>query len=125
MLLDSRNKMPIYQQIKNNIIEQIQKGILLPNEQLLPVRTLARDLGINPNTVQRAYAELESTGTIYQISGKGSFVSSENNISEQLIYEGKEKFKTEVLKAINIGIKKDDLINLVTNIYEGKGNGIL
>lgn len=125
MLLDGRSKMPIYQQIKSNISVQIQKGVLAPNEQLLPVRTLGRDLGINPNTVQRAYAELENEGLIYQISGKGSFVSGEHDVTEQLLLKGKENFKKEILKAKNIGIKKEDLINLVSLVYEEKGEGVL
>ena len=73
--IDTRSRIPIYEQLKNNIAGLIASGVLSEDEQLPSVRSLARELGINPNTVQRAYQELEGQGIIYQATGRGSFVS--------------------------------------------------
>ena len=73
--IDSRSRMAIYEQLVQNIIGLIARGVLQPDDQLPSVRNLARDLGINPNTVQKAYQELERQGIIYTVPGRGSFVS--------------------------------------------------
>lgn len=70
-----RDSRPIYLQIKENVIKQIMTGALGQDEKLPSVRELAVELAINPNTIQRAYRELESEGYIYVASGKGTFVS--------------------------------------------------
>lgn len=67
--IDSRSRMAIYEQLVQNIIGLIARGVLQPDDQLPSVRNLARDLGINPNTVQKAYQELEAKGMIYQAAG--------------------------------------------------------
>ena len=72
--LDYRDARPIYSQIVFGIQEQIRTGILRPGERLPSVRELAYDLTINPNTIQRAYRELESSGWIATVPGKGCFV---------------------------------------------------
>lgn len=118
MLLDNRSKEPIYQQLKQKLTEQIGQGILKPNEQLPPVRTLARDLGVNPNTVQRAYTELEQSGIIYQIVGKGSFVSPEHNVSNQLINDRLKKIEAELISAKSLGILKPSIVTILDKVYE-------
>jgi len=70
-----RDSRPIYIQIKENVIRQIMAGSLRQDDKLPSVRELAVELAINPNTIQRAYRELESEGYIYVASGKGTFVS--------------------------------------------------
>ena len=72
--LDYRDARPIYTQIADNFRTQIRAGVLLEGEKLPSVRELASELAINPNTIQRAYRELESEGWIASVSGKGSFV---------------------------------------------------
>ena len=74
--IDSRSRVPIYEQLIQNIIGLIARGALQPDDQLPSVRSLARDLGINPNTVQKAYQELEAKGMIYQAAGRGSSLST-------------------------------------------------
>lgn len=75
ILLDYRDARPIYTQITEGFRGQILAGILEPGERLPSVRELAGQLAINPNTIQRAYRELESQGLILSVPGKGSFVS--------------------------------------------------
>lgn len=72
--LDYRDAKPIYTQIVENFRAQIASGILQPGEKLPSVRELAQNLSINPNTIQRAYRELEMRGYIQTVPGKGCFV---------------------------------------------------
>ena len=78
--VDYRDRRPIYEQLVGNIRELILRGVLLPDEKLPSVRCLAAELAINPNTIQKAYAELERIGMIYSSPGRGSFVSGESSI---------------------------------------------
>lgn len=75
-VLEQQSRVPIYEQMKQKITELIMLGILKTDEQLPSVRSLAHDLGINPNTVQKAYQELERDGVVYSVTGKGSFVAA-------------------------------------------------
>ena len=72
--LDYRDARPIYAQITEQFKRQIEAGVLREGEKLPSVRELAGSLAINPNTIQRAYRELEQQGWIVSVSGKGSFV---------------------------------------------------
>ena len=72
--LDYRDARPIYSQIIDGFRDQILAGVLSPGDKLPSVRDLAAELAINPNTIQRAYRELESQGWIQSVPGKGSFV---------------------------------------------------
>ena len=74
VLLDYRDARPIYSQIMDNFRNQILAGVLEMGDRLPSVRELASELAINPNTIQRAYRELEMEGWIASVPGKGSFV---------------------------------------------------
>lgn len=76
IVLDYRNSRPLYQQVKDSLRRMMLTGLLEPDEKLPSVRSLATQLAINPNTIQRAYAELEAEGYIYSVAGRGSFVSA-------------------------------------------------
>ena len=73
--LDYRDSRPIYQQVKDNLRRMMVTGVLLPGDKLPSVRALAGQLSINPNTSQRAYAELEAEGYVVSVTGKGNFVA--------------------------------------------------
>ena len=73
--LDYRDARPIYEQIRDGLRRLIVTGVLAPDERLPSVRALATELAINPNTIQRAYAELEAEGYTYSVAGKGSFAA--------------------------------------------------
>ena len=72
IVLDYRDSRPLYQQVKDSLRRMMLTGLLEPDEKLPSVRSLATQLAINPNTIQRAYAE----GYIYSVAGRGSFVSA-------------------------------------------------
>ena len=76
IVLDYRDSRPLYQQVKDSLRRMMLTGLLEPDEKLPSVRSLATQLAINPNTIQRAYAELEAEGYIYSVAGSGSFVSA-------------------------------------------------
>lgn len=100
ILIDYKDRRPIYEQVVERMADLMVRGILVQDSQLPSVRALATDLSINPNTIQRAYSELERQGYIYSVKGKGSFVAENYQIKEQkkkgifnkleqLIYEAK------------------------------------
>ena len=109
-LIDYQNSRPIYEQIVENFKLQMYKGILQADEQMPSVRSLAMELSTNPNTVQKAYTELERQGFIYTVKGKGNFVKGNasmiDNKKEQLIACVMDLFK----EAEDIGISVDALI---------------
>lgn len=76
ILIDQRSRKPIYEQIVDNVKSLIITGVLKRDDQLPSVRSLAQKLAINPNTIQKAYAELEREGVTYSLKGRGSFVGS-------------------------------------------------
>ena len=81
--LDYRDHRPIYEQIRDNMRKLILTGALKPGERLPSVRDLASQLAINPNTIQRAYRELENEGFAYTVSGKGSFAAHAQEVDHR------------------------------------------
>ncbi len=82
-ILDLKSRVPIYEQLKNRTLELIMAGVLEQDSQLPSVRSLARDLGVNPNTIQKAYQDMEKEGIIYSVAGKGSFVNDINSVKQK------------------------------------------
>lgn len=98
--LDYRDARPIYAQITDNIRQQILSGVLLAGDKLPSVRELASRLAINPNTIQRAYRELELQGWIVTVGGKGCFVSGipqTSNAERQPLLESFDKTAAALL----------------------------
>ena len=114
-LITLQGKESIYEQIKDQITKFVKLGVLKPNDKLPSVRTLAMELGINPNTVQRAYNQLESENIIYTINKKGAFVAGNdsNEVDRVAMYKAIEGLKDK-------GVAKDELLNMIDLIYEGK-----
>ncbi|MBE6841192.1 MAG: GntR family transcriptional regulator [Ruminococcus sp.] len=73
--IDLMSRVPIYEQIYKKIIELIINGSLKENDQIPSVRSFAKETGVNPNTVAKAYQELERNGIIYSLTGRGSFIA--------------------------------------------------
>ena len=114
--LDYQSREPIFKQIVMQIERYVALGILKPNDTLPSIRKMATSLGINPNTVKKAYAELESRGVISTLSTKNTFVSGEaDNIKKQKIAEGIEKLKKEIDELVVLGISKEELIERIRN----------
>ncbi|MGN0558715.1 MAG: GntR family transcriptional regulator [Acutalibacteraceae bacterium] len=111
--IDFTSRLPIYEQLYNNTVRLISLGALQPGEKLPPVRTLASQLGVNPNTVAKAYQMLERDGVVYSVVGRGSFVSegvSKDNAAKNLALE---KLQKSVTKAMTAGATKEEIIKAV------------
>ena len=89
--LDYKDSRPIYEQVADRLKELMILGVLEEDSQMPSVRSLATELSINPNTIQRAYAELERNGFLYSVKGRGSFVGSIGRLREATQRELKEK----------------------------------
>ncbi len=121
-LIDYQDSRPIYEQIVENFKLQMYKGILQADEQMPSVRSLAMELSTNPNTVQKAYAELERQGFIYTVKGRGNFVKG----NASMIDNKKQELITAVVElfteAEDIGISVDELVIEIKNrLNENKG----
>ena len=122
--LDIRSRKPIYEQLVDKMKELIMNEILKPDEQLPSVRTLATELTVNPNTIQKAYRELEIQGFIYSIKGKGSFVNPNNQIKDlEKIEAVRKELEKLVLEALYLGIPATDIIQLIQDLDKAKGGG--
>ena len=110
--LDYQSRTPIYEQIINEIEKYVSLGILKPKEQILSIREMASNLGINPNTVKKAYSELENRGVIQTFSTKGTFISENvdivknNNISSKIA-----EIKVIMTELEKLGITKDEILD--------------
>ena len=108
--LNSRDPRPIYLQVKESLRQLIIGGVLTPESKLPSVREIAGTLAINPNTIQRAYRELEAEGFIYSIPGKGSFVSPSREISGEELRRRWEDLDRAVRELRFLGVSEEELI---------------
>ncbi|MBE7010138.1 MAG: GntR family transcriptional regulator [Ruminococcaceae bacterium] len=109
--IDYRSPKAIYEQVRDEMKKLIMKGVLQEDERIPSVREIAGMLAINPNTIQRAYRELENEGFIYSVKGRGNFVSprQEAEQSERLA-ELLQTFKACSAELMYLGMQKDELI---------------
>lgn len=117
-ILKPQSRLPIFEQLKAQILEFISLGILAPNDKLPSVRALANDLAINPNTVAKAYQELELQGYVYTIPGKGCFVG-DNHLDDQIKQVKLKEFEQTVMEMKRYQLKQSDLVDAVKKIYKG------
>lgn len=113
------SRTPVYQQLYDDVIRLVSLGVLKSDTKLPPVRILATELGINPNTVQKAYKMLEKDGYIYSTVGRGSFVSNKLDQNQAEKIQAKNDLKESIDKAYKKGITKDEMIELVDEITSG------
>ena len=118
IIIDYKDRRPIYEQIIERFQELIVKGVLKPDSQLPSVRSLAMELSINPNTIQKAYAELERQGYLYSVKGRGSFVSFSDKLLELKREQLKDELKLLVGKARDLQMSRKELTAYVGECYE-------
>lgn len=119
ILLDYKDRRPIYEQVTEKLQELMIRGILREDEQLPSVRSLATELSINPNTIQRAYAELERQGYIYSIKGKGSFVAENGRMKEKKKMDLKHKLAELARESVDLEMSEDELVEVIRKAREG------
>ena len=115
--IDTRSRVPIYTQLEKQIVKLINLGIYEIDSPLPSVRSMACELGINPNTVAKAYKGLEQQGVIYTVTGKGIFVNSTDmtKIHKLAI----KTVKNALIDARNSGIEKSTISEIVNKVWEG------
>ncbi|MDT8715767.1 GntR family transcriptional regulator [Clostridium sp. 19966] len=118
--IDPRSSTPIYEQIVHSVKESIIKGILQPGDKLPSVRELASMLTTNPNTVSKAFNELERLKIIETLRGKGTFVSMDYKprLEEDKMAKLKDDLKKILLDAHYMGINKEDLEKILSELYD-------
>jgi GntR family transcriptional regulator len=119
--LDLKDPRPLYEQIKDRIKGLIITGVLKPNDKIQSVRELAQELTINPNTIQKAYKDLEAEGCIYSVKGKGNFIATldissiefrRNELFSQLVKTTEE--------LIYLLTSEQSVINVIHDTYKQK-----
>lgn len=115
--LDYKSGRSIHEQIQDGIKSMIVGGVLKENDQLPSVRELSLSLTVNPNTVQKAYKELEKDGIIYSVKGKGNFVSRVEADSKTLdsLLKSLERLVGEMCF---VGIEKKDIEKVIAEVYK-------
>lgn len=117
--LDYTSRKPVYEQIKDMTKEMIVNGVFKENDRLPSVREVASALAINPNTIQKAYKELEIEGYIYSQRAKGYFVAPiKSNLKKLKSYEKLEEFEKIVRECIFLGVEYDEIMEHIDAIYK-------
>ena len=124
ILIDYKDRRPIYEQVIEKFQQMILCGALEPDSPMPSVRSLAMELSLNPNTIQRAYQELERQGYIYTLKGKGSFVSDSIKAADHKRKEIQEELDKCVSNAVMAGITAEELRSMmevsIENVKDNK-----
>lgn len=118
--IDTQSREPLYLQLETQIIRLINLGVYDSNSPLPSIRAMACELGINPNTVARAYKDLEQKNIIYTIVGKGVFVSANTNDQIKAIKLDYLEKNLKLLKSS--GIAKQDIMNIINSVWGEQNN---
>ena len=122
LFLDYQDRRPIYEQIVEKFRMLILSGAMEPSSRMPSVRQLAMELSINPNTIQRAYMELEQQGLIHPVKGKGSFVTDSSEIRRI----GKEEYLRELKETAErgrkLGIGEEEMVEVIRECYKEGDN---
>ncbi len=123
-VIDYKCGLPIFEQIYRSVITLGAAGAFGDNGQLPSVRAVAKELGVNPNTVQKAYSMLERDGLIHSLPGKGSFLSKPQAAVDKRRRDALDMAANAMRKAISCGITRDELIELLSGLTypEKEGN---
>ena len=119
--VDLSSRVPIYRQIVERITELVLLGVWPDGTQLPSVRSLALELGTNPNTIQKAYQELESRGIIRSAAGRGSFVAGREAAQGILRAQAESSLREAAQKAVLAGLTREEAAKLIDEVWEGEG----
>lgn len=122
--LNPKDHAPLYEQIKEQMKELIMTGVLKADEQIPSVRELAQMLTINPNTIQKAYKELEQEGFVYSIRGKGNFVTPQNKTLKNLRHDDlMNSLEKTVRELMYIQVPCEQVVSFIKQIYVKEEGG--
>lgn len=122
ILLDYRDKRPIYEQVQEKLERLITSGALESDFKMPSVRSLAIELSVNPNTIQRAYTQLEQEGYIYTVSGRGSFVAPAEEWRDSKQKKLLNEWSELTIQVMESGITKERLLQKIEGIYKEADN---
>ena len=115
--LNYRDPRPIYEQVKDGIRKLAYSGVLGPDEKLPSVRELAMKLAINPNTISRAYKDLEQEGFLYTVTGKGTFINQEYDLNDSRKEELWQQFDKAAKGLLELAVTKDEFEKRIATLY--------
>lgn len=115
--IDFQSRIPVYEQIEEQVIWLINSGVYEPNFKLPSLRALSGELKLNINTVKRAFQELEAKGVVCSVQGKGIFVSPLYKGNENLKAEAIENLRVSVRSARAKGVTQKEIQSVVDEIY--------
>lgn len=120
IVIKNNSNVPIYDQIKNQILDAIMSGEIKEGECLPSIRGLARDLKVSVITTTKAYNDLETAGYIFAVQGKGYYVSERSNeiLYEKLLAEIEFHFDQAILISKKAALKETDLIAILQNLLK-------
>ncbi len=122
IFLDYHSRTPIYEQIKEQIVLYIAKGVLKKDDQLPSLRQLSSQMGININTVKRALSELETQGVVYTIAGKGVFISGDKDSQSIYLKQSLDAVAVAIQTAKQYGATDSDVTAIMEKIFKGGEN---
>ncbi len=120
ILIDYQDRRPLYEQIVEKFKILIMRGVLAADTQMPSVRSLAVELSINPNTIQRAYAELERQGFIYPVKGRGNFVSPDLKIKDEHRREYEGRLVSVLREGKEMGMDRSEAQALLDEVWRNK-----
>lgn len=120
IIIDYKDRRPLYEQITERFKELILSGAIEPDTQLPSVRNLAIELSMNPNTIQRAYAELERNGFIYSVKGRGSFIAPLDELQRYKKNQIFEDAKKIAKQAKILNISKETFLEHMEKCYDNE-----
>ena len=112
---------PLSEQLEARIAELIISGEMAENEKLPAVREVAKELTINPNTVQKTYRQLEQRGLIYSLPGKGSYVAEKSHYSSAVLKRAAEEFRQAVIDAKKSGLTEEMMTEVINAVLNEEG----
>lgn len=118
--VDIFSRVPIYQQVIDGIKEQIRLGFYKQGEQIPSIRELSVELGVNPNTVSKAYLELERSGILIAATGKGYFVApnASEYIRNTITETERQALRAAAEKLAGAGVPEEELLQLIRQVYQ-------
>ncbi len=117
--IDVMSRVPVYEQLIKQVEDQVLKGIMKEGDKMPSVRSLSMELSTNPNTIQKAYTELDRKGIVVSVPGKGSFISAKavkivgNQSKEQF-----SELKEIVRKLAYAGVSKSEITDMIEEVYK-------
>ena len=118
IVIDHNSRIPIYEQIKTQIIALINSGVLEPGDKLPSLRALASDLSLNFNTIKKVFALLEADGVIESRQGAGFFVTAGAVENKNILAKAEEELKLTIARVRDAGLSEEAAMRILSDTYK-------